>query len=442
MDSYDRGFRGGGGFGRGIDRDSYDYQYGANPEAFRGRGRYRQERGGQSFLGDEAGSNAGEFGFGGAGRGYGGGYYSGGYGGAYSGPGYGGGFGGGQAGGHGGGYGGYSGGRGYGGGYGQGFGGGTFIGAEGGASAGYGRDDDDLAGQDERFQGGGYSGGYGSEHARRFFTPEGYAERFTPEGFAGRFRPGAHEVWGSPLDSERGRSGYGDYQRGAFGGDYEGGSYGGFRGAAGRGYGGYGADYGLDMGRYDVDYGGAFMGGVSRRTFGGGYDAGFGDFGARSGGLQGGGYGGVRGYDAGYGGHARGPFMPEEAYSRHPEYNQPSQRRGMHTVGYGYSAPDADLSDDQVLHGVRMRLQHDRWLEADRINVEVEDGVVTLTGEVGDFMEARYAWDDAWETPGVHGVINSLAVRTDLPRDPHGDVMPQSAGGHGSGGGDAGGAGG
>ena len=409
MGGYDRGFRG-RGFGRGIDRNSYDYQYGANPEAYRPTGRGGmggQPFGGQSFAGDEVGSNAGEFG-------QGGGYYSGGrggYGGAYSGPEYGGG------------YGGYSGGQGYGGGYGQGFGGGTFIGAEGGASAGYGRDDDDLAGQDERFQGG-YSGGFGSGVNR-----QGYARGFTPQGYDQQFRRGFAR---GPRGYDGG-SGYGDFQRGAFGGDYEAGNYGGFRGAAGRGYGGYGADYGLDMGRYDVDYGGSFMGGVSRGAFGG-YDAGYGGFGARGGGL-GGGYGGGRGYDGGYAGYARGPFMPEEAYSRHPEYNQPSQRRGMDTMGYGYSGPDDDLSDDQVLHAVRSRLQQDRWVDASRINVEVEDGVVTLTGEVGDFMEARYAWDDAWETPGVHGVVNSLNVRTDLPHDPHGDVVPQSAGGHGSGGG-------
>jgi hypothetical protein len=90
MDGYDRGFRGRGGFGRGIDRNSYDYQYGANPEAYRPTGRggmYGQPFGGQSFAGDEVGSNAGEFGQGG----YGGGYYSGGYGGYGGGFGYGGG---------------------------------------------------------------------------------------------------------------------------------------------------------------------------------------------------------------------------------------------------------------------------------------------------------------------------------------------------------------
>jgi len=53
---------------------------------------------------------------------------------------------------------------------------------------------------------------------------------------------------------------------------------------------------------------------------------------------------------------------------------------------------------------------------------------VTLTGDVGDFMEARYAWDDAWESPGVRGVINNLTVRTDLPHPAHQDVVPQSGG--------------
>jgi osmotically-inducible protein OsmY len=55
--------------------------------------------------------------------------------------------------------------------------------------------------------------------------------------------------------------------------------------------------------------------------------------------------------------------------------------------------------------------------------------VVTLTGEVDDFLKARYAWDDAWEAEGVRGVVNNLTVRADLPQAPtHGDVVPQSAG--------------
>jgi len=87
-----------------------------------------------------------------------------------------------------------------------------------------------------------------------------------------------------------------------------------------------------------------------------------------------------------------------------------------------------DLDDDQILETVRKRLYDDVWLDVDRIDVEVEDGVVTLRGEVDDFMEARYAWDDAWEADGVRGVVNNLTVRADQPHDSHGDVVVQAAG--------------
>jgi hypothetical protein len=141
-----------------------------------------------------------------------------------------------------------------------------------------------------------------------------------------------------------------------------------------------------------------------------------------------GGYGGdFRGYDGDF---ARTPFVPEQAYRRHPEYSQPAERpwsRWDHIDDDG----DEYLDDRQVLRGVQRRLYEDVWLDVDRIHVEVEDGVVTLTGEVSDFMEARYAWDDAWETPGVRGVVNNLTVRADIPRDEvHGDMVPQSSSGH------------
>lgn len=129
------------------------------------------------------------------------------------------------------------------------------------------------------------------------------------------------------------------------------------------------------------------------------------------------------------GGYARAPFVPEHAYGRHPEMNQPPAPRGDR---WGYELDDTgmDLSDGQILERVRRRLFEDVWLDVDRIDVEVEDGVVTLRGEVDDFLEVRYAWDDAWETEGVRGVITQLAVRADEPRAvPHGDLVPQTTSG-------------
>lgn len=60
---------------------------------------------------------------------------------------------------------------------------------------------------------------------------------------------------------------------------------------------------------------------------------------------------------------------------------------------------------------VTAALQRDGFLDADAIEVTADDRVVTLRGEVGDYMQARYAWDDAWEVPGVRGVVSKLTVR-------------------------------
>ena len=136
-----------------------------------------------------------------------------------------------------------------------------------------------------------------------------------------------------------------------------------------------------------------------------------------------------RGYDGGWGrgGMAREPFMPEEAYRRHPEYRQDTHRREWEAHQHEYG--DDELSDEEVREAVCQRMHADAWLEADLIDVQVEGGVVTLTGEVDDFLKARYAWDDAWEADGVRGVVNNLTVRTDEPRQaPHGDVVAQSGG--------------
>jgi hypothetical protein len=138
-----------------------------------------------------------------------------------------------------------------------------------------------------------------------------------------------------------------------------------------------------------------------------------------------GGYGGQYG-EGMQGGYARGPFMPEQAYRQHPELDRAP---GPHGARWGYELDDTgmDLGDDQILDSVRRRLYEDVWLDVDRIDVEVEDGVVTLRGEVDDFLEVRYAWDDAWETPGVRGVVTQLAVRADQPQErPHHDLLPQT----------------
>lgn len=207
-----------------------------------------------------------------------------------------------------------------------------------------------------------------------------------------------------------------------------GGQYGGMSGALDRGARGPGGGFG--PGRQGFGgWPGGFHGGLGggRGEYGGAYE----EYGGYPGGPRRGEYYGGpglrrepgRGYDGGY---AREPFMPEEAYRRHPEYRQGRMPRDWEAHQHEYG--DDELGDDEVRDAVYRRMSADAWLDPDRVEVQVEDGIVTLTGEVDDYMEARYAWDDAWEADGVRGVVNNLTVRADQPHDAHGDMVVQGAG--------------
>lgn len=70
-----------------------------------------------------------------------------------------------------------------------------------------------------------------------------------------------------------------------------------------------------------------------------------------------------------------------------------------------------DPDDDELTTRVNAALRRDGFLDSEAIQVSVDEGVITLRGEVSDYMQARYAWDDAWEVPGVRGVVSKLTVR-------------------------------
>lgn len=70
-------------------------------------------------------------------------------------------------------------------------------------------------------------------------------------------------------------------------------------------------------------------------------------------------------------------------------------------------------TDRDILDAVCDKMTEDGHIQSEGIEVSVHNGVVTLRGEVADYMQARYAWDDAWETEGVRGVMNHLTVRAD-----------------------------
>jgi len=72
-------------------------------------------------------------------------------------------------------------------------------------------------------------------------------------------------------------------------------------------------------------------------------------------------------------------------------------------------------SDDEIREDVEEALFYDTWVDADRIQVAVEDGVVTLTGTLPSYDEVRYATDDAWDVDGVRGVRTQLTVGEEAP---------------------------
>lgn len=67
-------------------------------------------------------------------------------------------------------------------------------------------------------------------------------------------------------------------------------------------------------------------------------------------------------------------------------------------------------SDEEIKADVEDALFYDTWVDADRITVEVEDGIVTLRGTLPNFDEVRFATDDAWDVDGVRGVRSEFEV--------------------------------
>ncbi|HEX7089934.1 MAG TPA: BON domain-containing protein [Longimicrobiales bacterium] len=82
---------------------------------------------------------------------------------------------------------------------------------------------------------------------------------------------------------------------------------------------------------------------------------------------------------------------------------------------YGYGPYHERLrrrrrSDEEIREDVEETLFYDTWVDADRIEVSVEEGVVTLRGTLPSYDEVRYAVDDAWDVDGVRGVRSELQV--------------------------------
>jgi osmotically-inducible protein OsmY len=88
---------------------------------------------------------------------------------------------------------------------------------------------------------------------------------------------------------------------------------------------------------------------------------------------------------------------------------QPLRRLAAHWVRRG---------DDEVESEVIDRLQGNPHTRAEHIHVEVVDGVVVLTGQVGSIVAAHAAGDEAAVPSGVVDVSNQLSCDGDVEAAP------------------------
>jgi osmotically-inducible protein OsmY len=81
-----------------------------------------------------------------------------------------------------------------------------------------------------------------------------------------------------------------------------------------------------------------------------------------------------------------------------------------HASSQGPSSHQLPPSDAELRHQIQARILADPWVHGDRVQVVVNQGVVTLTGTIDSLEAKRAADDDAWDTPGVREVHNDLVV--------------------------------
>lgn len=72
-------------------------------------------------------------------------------------------------------------------------------------------------------------------------------------------------------------------------------------------------------------------------------------------------------------------------------------------------SPEQQDSDDEIAEAVKLALEKDPLINADRIRVSARNAVVTLAGVAANEAESEMATMDAWFVFGVDGVVSLLA---------------------------------
>lgn len=89
----------------------------------------------------------------------------------------------------------------------------------------------------------------------------------------------------------------------------------------------------------------------------------------------------------------------------------------VHAQGIGQTIKDS-FKDSALAAAVGVRIQYNKTLLLERIDIDAKDGVVTLSGNMSSEEKIRTAVDIARNTQGVRLVINELQVGPSKPPGP------------------------
>jgi osmotically-inducible protein OsmY len=218
---------------------------------------------------------------------------------------------------------------------------------------------------------------------------------------------------------EGGQGGFGQGSQGGYGQGYGQGGY-------GQGYsqGGYGQGFGRagEYGQGGYGQGGYGQGGYGQGSFGqGGYgQGGYGQGGYGQGEYGRGAYGG--GYRQGVSEQSQWRGGPDESTYGQGGYGQGSY--GQSGLGprlgytstliigrfYGRGPKGYQRSDERIREDVSEELFRSPEIDASEIEIQAQNGEVTLTGKVEDRHQKRLAEDIAEQVSGVRDVHNQLKV--------------------------------
>lgn len=84
---------------------------------------------------------------------------------------------------------------------------------------------------------------------------------------------------------------------------------------------------------------------------------------------------------------------------------------GGYAVGKDERPAKQILDDGTITASIKTRYAADKYVRALAVNIDTYDGVVTLNGNVGSYIEQQRAEDIARDVVGVKSVVNKLELR-------------------------------